>query len=123
MIKDEDLARYHDAARKIEADGVEAYHTVAEIHGTEVANLLLVAHLRRGYNPKGQWPTPPDVVGKVNTLLAKNGLLQETIRGRDLAKSWWKNATEAERREWMESIGGTAFVEAMLKSRKKSDQE
>ena len=104
MIKDEDLLKYHDAARKIEADGAEAYQTVSRLYGIEVANLLLVAHLRRGYNPSGQWPSPPDVVEKVNACLEKIGLLKKTVCGRDFEKSWWENATETERREWLESI-------------------
>lgn len=41
-----DLQRFHDAARMIELDGVEGYHSCCKRFGTDIANALVVAHCR-----------------------------------------------------------------------------
>lgn len=71
----ERLAQLHAAARSIEVDGIEAYQSVAERHGREIADVLLVAHLRRGAGAMEAFPTPADVVPKVDELLVREGIV------------------------------------------------
>lgn len=116
MIKDKDLEKYHDAACRIETDGAEAYHTVSRLYGTEVANLLLIAHLRKNISRDQSYRVGSlGVEEEVNVYLEKSGLLQKTICGRDLAKSWWENATLEERKSWIESIKETQATRPLSK--------
>ena len=65
------LADMHAACKLIEVDGAEAYFTCVSRYGSPVANLLLVAHFRRAYNPGGQWPEPRGLEAKVERALAE----------------------------------------------------
>jgi len=65
MIYRSNMDRYHHAAKIIETDGINGYHTVREKYGEEVANFLLVAFLRRNHNPEGLWPAPDDIIDNV----------------------------------------------------------
>lgn len=44
------LERAHAAARMIELDGIEGYHTCCDRFGEDVANALVVAFLRQQYS-------------------------------------------------------------------------
>lgn len=76
MIHRSDLARYHHAIKLIEVDGEEGYFTCRGKYGAELANVLLIAHLRRrhgseiGYPPEGGYER---VVEDTNTTLEELG--------------------------------------------------
>ena len=75
-----DLARFHGAARKIEDDLHEAYWTVRERYGPDVAGVVLVTLLRQKLNDKpNQWPPPDDLIEKVNQFLRDKNLLHEPL--------------------------------------------
>ena len=64
---------YHLAAKKIEADGIDAYHGVCKLFGKEVASVLLIAHLRRHFGSMdGGYPPDPAIEGEVNDCLKEN---------------------------------------------------
>lgn len=65
MIRQNDMQRYHDAAKMIETDGIYAYNTVSKKYGEEIANFLVVAFLRRNHNPSDQWPAPENTIKQV----------------------------------------------------------
>ena len=70
LITPTDAARYHTAAKMIEADLDEAYFTCRQKYGAEVAGVLLVAKLRQQLNSNpDQWPPPEDLIEKVNNFL------------------------------------------------------
>lgn len=70
-----DLAKCHQAAKIIETDGVGGYWTCRERFGKEIADVLIVALLRKVYNPDEQWPAPDGLAEKVNEQLEKEGLV------------------------------------------------
>ncbi len=76
MIHQEYLQRYHAAAKIIEYDGAEGYHTCVERHGVEVANFLLIAFLRHVAGSKNTFPTPEDIPEKVSKMLIEYNLLK-----------------------------------------------
>lgn len=66
MLSDGEI---HHAAKLIEADGDEAYHTVKRKYGETVARILLIAHLRRSMGAMETFPAPPDLKDKVDEYL------------------------------------------------------
>ncbi len=76
----QDFLRFNRAARKIEDDMDEAYWTVREQFGPDVAGVVLVTLLRQKVNDKpGQWPPPDDLIEKVADVLRDKGLFDDTI--------------------------------------------
>lgn len=75
MIIRNRLASYHEAAKMIETDGVEAYHTVSERFGSDVAGALLVAFIRRNHGSMDTFPAREDIIIKTDEVLAKYGLI------------------------------------------------
>jgi len=76
-ILPEDVGKYHAAARMIEDDLNEAYHTCRLRYGADVAGVLLVAKLREKLNHSpDQWPPPEDLSERVNNTLREMGLLE-----------------------------------------------
>jgi hypothetical protein len=75
-ISEEDLDRYHAAAKSIELDGVGAYNTVRLKYGSEIANVLLIAFLRRNFNLEGDHAKTCSTSLKVivNHVLLENGI-------------------------------------------------
>lgn len=69
------LQQMQEAAKLIEIDGVEAYHTTVSRFGLEVAQLLLVAHLRRCFGAMDSYPPNPEIESQVTEQLRKLGLI------------------------------------------------
>lgn len=70
-----DFQRFNRAAKSIEADACEAYHTVKNRFGADVAGALVVLYLRLKFNPEEQWPAPDGVEGQVEEVLKNQGIL------------------------------------------------
>ncbi|TSC83245.1 MAG: hypothetical protein G01um101419_75 [Parcubacteria group bacterium Gr01-1014_19] len=68
------LAQMQEAAKLIEIDGVEAYQTVCRKFGEQVAQLVLVAHLRRSYGSTDSYPPNPSINPAVEVFLRKHGI-------------------------------------------------
>lgn len=64
-----------DAAKMIEVDADEAFRTVTERYGEDVAMLLLIAHLRRSYGAMDRYPPDPAINRKVEDFLRYKGVL------------------------------------------------
>ena len=79
MIFENKLSNYHDAAKMIETDGIEAYHTVSERFGNDIASALLIAHIRRNLGSMDTFPAKEEVVSQTNEILNKHGLVSEQI--------------------------------------------
>ena len=62
------------AAKLIEADGHEAYHTVTARYGEEIARILLVAHLRRSLGAMDSYPSDPSIDDRVRHFLYEIGI-------------------------------------------------
>lgn len=75
MIFENDLRRYHEAAKIIEDDGVYGYRTCCAKFGTEIANFLLVAYLRQVCGSTANWPAPDDIQDQVKQILKDESLL------------------------------------------------
>ena len=60
------LRALHEAAKKIEADGIGGFYPAAEIVGAETALGLLVIHLRRDVGSMITCPAVPEIDEKVN---------------------------------------------------------
>ena len=71
------LQQMQEAAKLIEIDGKAAYHTSVSRFGPEVAQLLLVAHLRRVLGAMDSSPSNPEIDGLVIEHLRKLGLLEQ----------------------------------------------
>ncbi|GEM_PF-2177117 len=74
-MSEEDFARANAAAKLIATDGIDGYHTTATHFGEPVANALLVAHLRRIFNPGDRYPEPAGLAARIKNLLRSQGLL------------------------------------------------
>ena len=77
MFHPQDLSRYHAAAKLIEEEGDEGYHTCVARYGVEMANILLIAHLRRAYGAMESYPARESIPSEVNEHLKKKHLLRE----------------------------------------------
>lgn len=75
QMREHQVSKYHAAAKLIETDGVNGYRACAARYGTEIANTLIVAFLRRCENPNQQWPEPGDTEEKVNAILKKERII------------------------------------------------
>ena len=76
-ITPQDLDRFHAAARSIWNDMDEAYFSVREKYGADVAGVVLVTLLREKLNDKpGQYPPPADLTERVNERLRAVGLVE-----------------------------------------------
>ncbi len=70
------LDEMQEAARLIEIDGDEAFHTVSRRYGAQAARLLLVAHLRRAAGSMtGGHPPSRDIDEQVEAALAATGII------------------------------------------------
>lgn len=69
------IRELQEAARKIEIDGAEAYHTVRRMVGEDIARVLLIAHLRRQLGSMKSYPPDPDIDGRVEEMLQEMGIL------------------------------------------------
>lgn len=76
-ISQEDLARFHRAARMIEDDLHEAYYSCRRKFGPEIAGVLLVAALRNNFNSKDKWPPDDSLIDKVNNFLVQKGIVND----------------------------------------------
>jgi hypothetical protein len=65
----------HSAAKTIRADGIEGIQTASQLVGRDIALGMLILFLRMQHNKDGGWPDLPDTTGKVNEILAREGLL------------------------------------------------
>jgi hypothetical protein len=77
MINPYDLEELHDAAKIIEYDGLDAYYTCVERYGSDIANALIVAFLRRAEGSEHCYPEPEGIRIKVNEGLRKRGLIRD----------------------------------------------
>lgn len=59
------------AAKSIEADGIEAYRSVADRCGRDVALALLVSHLRHQLGSDRSFPPDPEIDERVSRMLAE----------------------------------------------------
>jgi hypothetical protein len=57
MLDQSDFNRLNLAAKSIELDCCEAFHTVSERYGKDVAGALVILYLRLQANPHGLLPT------------------------------------------------------------------
>ncbi|MHA2427582.1 MAG: hypothetical protein ACXADB_06130 [Candidatus Hermodarchaeia archaeon] len=76
-MTEQQLARFNAAAKMIELDAEEAFHTCCDRFGFDVAGMLLVAFLRRSYGSMDSYPSSDDVLDKVRTHLREAGILDE----------------------------------------------
>lgn len=76
MIDSHTLLRLHEAAKKIEIDGMEAFYTANAMVGEEVAMALLIAHLRRNLGSTQGFPPDPAIRTQVDALLRKEDLIK-----------------------------------------------
>ena len=67
--------KFHQAAKMIESDGVEAYQTVYRRFGKDIAGAVLVAFLRSQFSVNEGWPVSEEVREKTNGVLRENGIL------------------------------------------------
>ena len=74
MITNEDVKRFHAAARIIEIDGTEGYFSCCERFGSEIAGMALVAWLR-AKNGTDYWPRE-ELIDEVNKILREEGRLE-----------------------------------------------
>ena len=68
------LEQMQEAAKLIEIDGSEAYETVCRRFGEQVAQLLLVAHIRRNYGSMDSYPPNPSINAGLAVSLRKHGI-------------------------------------------------
>lgn len=59
----------------IEYDAAQAYHTCSEVFGTEIANFLIVAFMRRACGSEVEYPEPEGLRELVNEMLEKEGIV------------------------------------------------
>jgi len=76
MITQSQLRKAHEAAKMIELDGAEAFHTCCQRFGHDVGAALVVAHIRHRLNPEGKWPDE-DLESRANEVLIEAGLIRE----------------------------------------------
>lgn len=76
MITKGQLTRFHQAAKMIETDGVEAYHSVSQRFGSDVATALLIAFIRRNHGSTDAYPPRENIVQKTNKVLGAFGLIE-----------------------------------------------
>ena len=75
MIKNDEIERYHAAAKLIEIDGCQGYFTCKQRFGGTIAGMALVAWLRgQKLDPLG-WPRD-ELVEEVNKILREEGRLE-----------------------------------------------
>ena len=66
--------KINDACRLIEVEGIEGYQTASQRFGKEVADLLLIAHLRRSHGAMTSYPPDPTIIQRVLADLEESGL-------------------------------------------------
>lgn len=71
------LAELQEAAKMIEVDGVEGYHSCARRFGRDVADALVVAHVRRARGALQSYPPPERVAAGTNRILTTHGLIED----------------------------------------------
>ncbi|MDP3963793.1 MAG: hypothetical protein Q8Q39_04835 [bacterium] len=72
-----EAALLNKVAGIIEEDGVDGYRTATRLIGEEVANALLIAHLRRNFGSMETYPARPEIIDLVNQELAEAGILKQ----------------------------------------------
>ena len=68
------LERLQRAAEMIETEGIDGYSSVVRYCGNEIANALLIAHLRRSMGSMNSYPPDPAIDGKVREFLESNNI-------------------------------------------------
>jgi hypothetical protein len=68
------LERLQKAAKIIESEGINGYSSVVLHYGNEVANTLLVAHLRRDMGSMESHKSDPAIDGKVQKFLESQNI-------------------------------------------------
>lgn len=64
------------AARMVEHEGVDCFHTIKERVGEDVALALIIAHLRREFGGgKGGYPSDTSIDAKVVEALKKERII------------------------------------------------
>jgi hypothetical protein len=76
LMTEETLERWDAAAKIIEYDGVGGYWTCRQRYGEDIANVLIVAHLRQTLNPEGQYPAGEHVFAEMEKILKQEGLMK-----------------------------------------------
>lgn len=76
MITKDQLERFHQAAKMIETDGVEAYHSISRRFGSDIAAALIIAFVRRNHGSMDTWPAREDIVPRTNRVLSFHRLLK-----------------------------------------------
>src|ERR1700721_3048866 len=69
--------RYHEAAKLIEANGIEGYKTCFNRFGQDIADALMVAWLRRRNTETNALMSPEKVIEQVNIALIEHGILKD----------------------------------------------
>lgn len=64
------------AAKSIEADGIEAFQSVTDRCGRDIALALLVAHLRHQLGSDRSFPPDPEIDDRVSRLLAEARIIE-----------------------------------------------
>jgi hypothetical protein len=75
LFTQQDVERFHAAAKMIEADGVDAIQSCTRKFGKDIAGALLVAFIRRTEGSMDSWPAPDHVIPNTNKALKRHGLL------------------------------------------------
>lgn len=79
MNKSMTLDEMQEACKMIEVDGDECVRACANQFGWQVARLLLVAHLRRGFGSMEGYPPRLEIDNEVRAHLGNNGLSWTTV--------------------------------------------
>jgi hypothetical protein len=70
------IAEMQEAARLVEINGDEAFHSVKDRFGEEVALLLAIAHLRRNFGSMQTYPPDPSIDRRVVLHLQARDMLE-----------------------------------------------
>jgi hypothetical protein len=78
VIYPEDLRRFHEAARMVELDGVEAYFSLEHRFGREVAGMLVVLFLRLRFgSAESTAPLSDEAMAKIENILRAAGRMRD----------------------------------------------
>jgi ssDNA-binding Zn-finger/Zn-ribbon topoisomerase 1 len=77
MIQSKNLAKFHAAAKMIEADACQGIRTCTNKYGEDIAGALLIGYLRAQLGSLERWPADPEIDKKVNDILKQEGVIAE----------------------------------------------
>lgn len=75
LLDQQKINKAHALSKMIEVDGVNAIESAAKAHGENEATIALVSYLRREAGACKAYPTPDSILGDVDAVLKKHGLL------------------------------------------------